>query len=381
LCYDIKRESGPYLTFSFGNMKQPGVIPAELQYGNNPIDRGSHPKPGKSGYQRYQEERTMPIDLQYLSWLQDIRNATGGIFDEFFNGLSKFAVDLMPFLPFLVFWSLSRKWGYRFMLTHIFGELLNGIIKLTVCAYRPWIRSDKIVPAGDSKTAATGYSFPSGHSLSAGTTYGTAAVATWKKKKWVAVLCILLILLTGFSRNFLGVHTPQDVIVGITEAFVMIFLIGLLMKWMDGNGKRADLMTVAGILFVIGSLLYITLKPYPMDYSENGELLVDPKSMMNDSFKACGMALGLLIGSFVERHYIHFRVPKGAKLLPLMAGVGLGILFGWKNYFAGATVIPLLGKHWGNLLARFIMVFFAVAVWPLVIRRFCGDGTEEADAK
>ena len=232
----------------------------------------------------------MPIDLQYLLWLQDLRAATGGVFDEIFNGLSKFAVEIMPFLPFLIFWGLSRKWGYRFMLTHTFGELLNGIIKLTVCAYRPWIRSDRIVPAGDSKTAATGYSFPSGHSLSAGTTYGTAAVATWEKKRWAAVLCIVLILLTGFSRNFLGVHTPQDVIVGITEAIVMIFLIGLLMKWMDGNEKRADIMTVVGILLVIGALFYITLKHYPEKRAVDGTLLVDPKSMMNDSFMACGAA-------------------------------------------------------------------------------------------
>lgn len=260
-------------------------------------------------------------------------------------------------------------------------EVLNGIIKLTVCAYRPWIRSEKIVPAGDSKTALTGYSFPSGHSLSAGTTYGTSAVATWKKKRWVAVLCIVLIVLTGFSRNFLGVHTPQDVIVGILESILVIYLMGVLMKWMEGNEKRADIMTVVGILFTIGTLLYITLKSYPMDYAADGSLLVDPKSMMNDCFKACGAAFGLLIGSYVERHYIHFRVPKGAKLLPLLVGVGIGILYGWKYYFAGATVIPLLGKHWGNLLARFIMMFFAVAIWPLVIRKFCGDGTETEPTK
>ena len=101
---------------------------------------------------------------------------------------------------------------------------------------------------------------------------------------------------------------------------------------------------------------------------------------MNDCFKACGGMLGLLIGSYIERHFIHFRVPKGAPLLPLLAGIGLGLLFSWKYYFAGATVVALLGGHWGNLLARFMMVFFATAVWPLVIRRFCGDGPEETEA-
>jgi membrane-associated phospholipid phosphatase len=84
-----------------------------------------------------------------------------------------------------------------------------------------------------------------------------------EKKRWVAVLCIVLILLTGFSRNFLGVHTPQDVIVGITEAIVVIVLAGLLMKWVDGNEKRADILSAAGILFVIGALFYITRKPSP----------------------------------------------------------------------------------------------------------------------
>ena len=47
-----------------------------------------------------------------------------------------------------------------------------------------------------------------------------------------------------------------------------------------------------GILFVIGALFYITRKPYPMDYTAEGELLVNPQSMMNDSFKACGSFLG-----------------------------------------------------------------------------------------
>ena len=150
------------------------------------------------------------MDIQYLLWLQGLRGATGGIFNELLNSVSKFAVDMMPFLPFVVFWGASKKWGYRFLTTLWIGEVLNGVIKLTVCAYRPWIRSDLIQPAGDSKTAATGYSFPSGHTTVATVTYGTTLVWQRDRRKWLAVLCGVLILLTGFSRNFLGVHTPQD---------------------------------------------------------------------------------------------------------------------------------------------------------------------------
>ena len=102
------------------------------------------------------------MDIQYLLFLQHIRDATGGAFDEFFNALSKFSVDILPFFPFLIFWCVDKKWGYRFVATTCLGEMVNDVLKLTVCAYRPWIRSADINPAGDSKTAATGYSFPSG---------------------------------------------------------------------------------------------------------------------------------------------------------------------------------------------------------------------------
>ena len=312
------------------------------------------------------------MDIQYLLFLQELRVATGGLFDEFFNAISKVAVDIMPFLPFLIFWCVSRKWGYRFLFTLGLGELVNGLVKLTVCAYRPWIRSELIEPAGDSKVAATGYSFPSGHTMSGTSTYGTTFAWQRKKRRYLAVFCAVMIALTGFSRNFLGVHTPQDVIVGFTEAVLMILLVGAAQRKLDGDERKLDILTVLGVLAVIGSLLYITNKPYPMDYVD-GKLLVDPQKMMNDSFKACGAFLGLLLGSYLERHYIRYEIPTGAKNLPILGFVGFLIAFSWKEYFAPATVVAALGGHWGNFVARFLLWIFVVAVWPLCIRKWAAD--------
>ena len=81
----------------------------------------------------------MGIDIGYLLFLQNLRNATGGVFDEFFNAISKVAVSTMELLPFLVFWGISTYWGYRFFAGRWVGEVVNGLVKLTVCAYRPWI--------------------------------------------------------------------------------------------------------------------------------------------------------------------------------------------------------------------------------------------------
>lgn len=310
------------------------------------------------------------IDIQYLLWLQEIRNATGGIFDELFNNISKFAVDIMPFLPFIIFWCVDKKWGYRFIATLGVGEVINGILKLTVCAYRPWIRSDLIEPAGDSKVAATGYSFPSGHTLSATCTYGTVFAWQRKKQSWIAVICAIMIVLTGFSRNFLGVHTPQDVIVGFIEAAIIICLVGIIQNKIDGDDKKLDILSIIGVIAIIISLIYITQKPYPMDYVD-GVLLVNPDKMMNDSFKACGALIGFIVGSYIERHYIKYEIPVGAKNLPILAFLGFLIAFTWKEYFAPVTVVAALGGHWGNFVARCILWFFVVAIWPVIIQREC----------
>lgn len=319
----------------------------------------------------------MGADIQYLLFLQGIREATGGIFDEFFNAISKFAVDIMPYLPFIIFWCVNKKWGYRYLFTLGIGELVNGIIKLTVCAYRPWIRSELIEPAGDSKKAATGYSFPSGHTMSGTSTFGTTFAWQRKERKWLAVVCGVMIALTGFSRNFLGVHTPQDVIVGFSEAVIIIIVVGICQNKIGGDDKKLDILSLVGAAAVICTLIYIKTKSYPMDYVDD-VLLVDPQKMMNDCFKACGAFLGLLAGSYIERNYIRYEIPEGSKSLPILGFAGFMIAFGWKEYFAPATVVAALGGHWGNLVSRCILWFFVVAVWPLMIRKWTAPQTDNA---
>ena len=310
------------------------------------------------------------IDLQYLLFLQNLRLATGGIFDEFFNGMSKVAVDVLPFLPFLIFLCVDKKWGYRILTSYLGADLLNGVVKLTVCAYRPWIRSNLIEPAGDSKVAATGYSFPSGHTVSASSLYGSVVENQWSKRRWLAVICIICILLTGFSRNFLGVHTPQDVLVGLTEGIVMILIVRKASQAIGDNEKTYDILTLVGILVVVAVLIYVQVK--------DGKLLVDPQKMMNDCFKACGAFLGLLLGSYVERHYIHYEIPFGYKNLPIQAGVSVALLFIWKAYFEKATIIPALGGHWGNLISRFGMVFIGLTLIPYLIMKSARESQQNA---
>ena len=117
-----------------------------------------------------------------------------------------------------------------------------------------------------------------------------------------------------------------------------------------------------------------------MDYVD-GVLLVDPEKMMNDCFKGCGALLGLLAGSYIDRHYLHYEIPEGAKNLPILGFVGFIIAFSWKEYFAPATFVAAFGGHWGHFISRFILWMFAVVIWPLCIKKWAYDqGMPEKEA-
>lgn len=317
------------------------------------------------------------IDIQYLLILQKFREITGGVFDGIFEGLSVVAADVLYFLPFVIYWAVDKAWGKRFITTMFGAELVNALLKLTFCVYRPWIRSDLIQPAGNAKLTATGYSFPSGHTNRATSVLGTLTVWQSKKRRWLAILAAVGIALVAFSRNYLGVHTPQDVLVSCAVGFAVIFLIGKILNAAEGNEKLEDKLTIPEIILVVLAIIYVKFKPYPMDYVD-GKLLVDPNKMVNDSFKVFGSVTAFLVGFWIDRHYIHYTIPVGHKNLPVLTAVGSGIIFSWKLYFAGQIIVTLLGKQIGNFTANFIDTFFAIVIFPIIITKFTKDESQSA---
>lgn len=87
------------------------------------------------------------------------------------------------------------------------------------------------------------YSFPSGHTTSGFVFYGLLIYLVWQSKlatayKWIlSVLLLLLSLLIGASRIYLGMHYPSDVLAGFCLGFawLMIALLFLHRLHMPGN--------------------------------------------------------------------------------------------------------------------------------------------------
>ena len=84
----------------------------------------------------------------------------------------------------------------------------------------------------DSGYTASFYSFPSGHATIAVGFYGTLtlllALRLKGARRWAVVVSgTLLVLLIGFSRLYLGVHYPTDVLAGYLAAPLWISIVGL----------------------------------------------------------------------------------------------------------------------------------------------------------
>lgn len=103
----------------------------------------------------------------------------------------------------------------------LIAKLLETGLKLTFERARP-----TVVPHLQD---ASGYSFPSGHTMTAVITYGLlAAVLVGQlsgRARWIPpIIAGLLVVLVGFSRVYLGVHYLTDVLAGTLVAGACLLL-------------------------------------------------------------------------------------------------------------------------------------------------------------
>lgn len=308
------------------------------------------------------------MDIDYLLLLQNFRNAINDALTPFMEALSLYAVTYLVIIPALIYWCVSKREGLYTLTSYTCTVAVNAVVKLTACVYRPWIRDARVLPAGDAITTATGYSFPSGHTTTAVPIYGGLAVSGWKNMRWLSVVCVICALLTGFSRNYLGVHTPQDVIVGFIEGILALTGLFYLFRYLEKNPDKENWFLLGGIVFCIAGLIYINVKTYPMDYVD-GKLLVDPQKMMKDAFGDLGMFMALCIGRFIEKTWVRYEPVASGKTF-CVGLLGAVILF-FVIQLLGAPMQALFGAHWGNLAAHMIRVLFIIALWPAVMKKTC----------
>lgn len=91
---------------------------------------------------------------------------------------------------------------------------------------------------------AKGLSYPSGHALMSVTFYGLLIYIVWRlvKNKWLKWLLIILlfflILIIGFTRIYLRVHYPSDVLAGFATGFLWLVISIWILRRMEKFSNR-----------------------------------------------------------------------------------------------------------------------------------------------
>ena len=313
-------------------------------------------------------------DIGYLLALQGVRESAGGWLTavmQFFTALGEAAPPML--VASALFWAVDERAGVRVLLFNAVGHVVNQFLKITCCVYRPWIRDARITPVPAAMTTATGYSFPSGHTVNAGAwTMGLGGCLKEKCAKKGGRIAVMAAstavwLLVGFSRNFLGVHTPQDVGVMILLMLPLMYLCEKALAWAEKGGRRELIFSGACALLAVALAVYASCKSYPVDYDASGALLVDPALMIRDTFTTAGLMLGFAAGWLCSRRWIRFDRKGALGLRILRALIGCAVLLGaellLKKPFTAA-----LGAQWGRFALAALEALIVLALYPLCIR-------------
>jgi undecaprenyl-diphosphatase len=119
------------------------------------------------------------------------------------------------------------------LLHRLRSALIYGIALLaaSVWTYLVKVTIARQRPPGEPLVEATGFSFPSGHTLNSTVTYGLIALLIWRSawplwlRRASAIALGALVILVGLSRIALGVHYPSDVVGGWLAGLAVVAMV------------------------------------------------------------------------------------------------------------------------------------------------------------
>ena len=302
--------------------------------------------------------------MEFLRLLESIRTPVISVLMSFIT----YCGDEIFFmaLALAVFWCIGKRDGYYILLVGFLGTVGNQFLKLLFRIPRPWVLDPDFTIVESARAAATGYSFPSGHTQNIVGTMTCVTLMT--KRKGIRIIAIALMILVPFSRMYLGCHTPLDVGVSFVLALALAFA---LRPVMVRSEEKPQLLWGALFFAFIVILLYwafVTLYRFPAD--------IDAENLYSgtkNAYTLLGCLVGLMVVKVLDDRYIHFRVEAvwWAQIIKTVLGLILivGVRAGLKPPLQ--AVMP---EFPATAVRYFIMVLFAGAVWPLTFPWFAKMG-------
>lgn len=298
--------------------------------------------------------------MSFLALLESIRTP---VLTAVMSAVTRLGHELLPIAIICIFyWCVNKKLAYKAGFSFFFSGLTVQTLKITFRIDRPWILDPDFKPVESAIEEATGYSFPSGHTQAATSLFSTLAL--FFKKWYVKLACVLIFLLVGFSRMYLGVHTPLDVLVsmGVTLFFsIAVFVI---------IDKIYDTRRYDAALSIVMAVISLAVMIYAALLMHNGTI---EYKYASDCCKSGGAGLAFAIGFFLERRYINFDTKArnvGIQILKFAVGIALALA-------AKSALKPLFALFLtdgvpaliGDAMRYFVLVIWIIAVYPAIFKK------------
>lgn len=303
--------------------------------------------------------------MKFLYLLENIRIP---VLNEFMLGITMLGEETAFLVIALVlFWCVDKYLGYYTLSVGFVGVLFNQFLKLWFRIPRPWVLDENFTILEQARAQATGYSFPSGHTQSAVGTFGS--IACWSKNKKLRIALVAAAVLVAFSRMYLGVHAPLDVLVSVGIAIALVAAIRPLV--FDKEHAFMPILLSAMLLLSVGYLCFVELYPFPADMDGDNYL-----HGVQNAYTLLGALMGMLVVYIADEKWLHFEVKAiwWAQILKVVIGLALVLIVksGTKS-----LLNILLGEAFGRAVRYFLLVVIAGILWPLTFGWFSRLGSRE----
>lgn len=169
------------------------------------------------------EQERFRFDQVIIQYVSNIRTETLTEIMKFITFLGGKTILTLLLIGSLVWLIVKRKnyWGAIFYIIAVAG---GGLLNLGLKHWFGRLRPE------NSLIVEQGFSYPSGHSMGSLIYYGFLGYLVIRSQRGRSLKLLLgigfitLILLIGFSRIYLGVHYPSDVLAGFSAGTVWLLL-------------------------------------------------------------------------------------------------------------------------------------------------------------
>ena len=278
--------------------------------------------------------------LNMLEWIQSMRLPA---LDQLFVwitvlGEEYFAIGVLC----LILWCVNKRAGYAVGFAYLTSWILNFSVKEIFHVQRPFVLDKNLTPIRPE--TATGYSFPSGHTMS--TASLCTAVAAAFRKKWIYIAGTVLVVLMAASRMYLGVHTLLDVGVGAILGIAWVFAANAIFNWAERIHKPALLL----VMLVPMAVAMVFIRD-------------------NDYYKIAGTFTSFLIGYLLDWKFIKYEAKSRLLHQVIKFVLGMAVLLGIKQ--AGKL---LMGDSLAADYIRYMVIGFWITVLaPMLFKRFFSE--------